>query len=143
MKNDFKYSDITEKIIGCAMRVHQKMKNGYPEVIYQRCMAIEFQRAGLNYRQEVEMSVFYDNICVGRRRVDFLVEEKVSVELKAISNLTNENLAQALNYLEAQHLEVGLLLNFGAPSLQFKRLINQQKLNNPSNQNVNLGNQRL
>ncbi|MBD0349813.1 MAG: GxxExxY protein [Bacteroidota bacterium] len=143
MKNDFKYSDITEKIIGCAMRVHQKMKNGYPEVIYQRCMAIEFQRAGLNYRQEVEMSVFYDNICVGRRRVDFLVEEKVSVELKAISNLTNENLAQALNYLEAQHLEVGLLLNFGAPSLQFKRLINQQKLNNPSNQNVNPDNQRL
>ncbi|MBD0296124.1 MAG: GxxExxY protein [Flavisolibacter sp.] len=127
MKNDFKYSDITEKIIGCAMRVHQKMKNGYPEVIYQRCMAIEFQRAGLNYRQEVEMSVFYDNICVGRRRVDFLVEEKVSVELKAISNLTNENLAQALNYLEAQHLEVGLLLNFGAPSLQFKKAYQSTK----------------
>lgn len=134
---NLKYSDITEKIIGCAMKVHQKMKAGYVESVYQKCLAIELKKANLPFLQEVEVPIYYDEILVGKRRVDFLVEEKIIVELKALSELTGQHLAQTINYLETHNLEVGLLINFGAKSLQFKRLINQRKLKqqeqNPAN----------
>ena len=134
------HADITEKIIGCAMKVHSKMKNGYSELVYSRCLAIEFERAGIMYQKELEVPIYYDGILVSKRRVDFMVENKVVVELKAIADLTNENLSQGLNYLECHQLEVGLLINFGSKSLQFKRLINQQKLQgikNPDNPSLN------
>lgn len=124
----YKYSDLTEKIIGCAMRVHQKMRNGYQEKIYQVCLRIEFRKSGLLFSEETELPVYYDDIEVGRRRVDFLVEKKVVVEIKAVSTLTDVHLAQALNYLEVLNLEIGLLINFGAKSLEFKRLINNKLL---------------
>ena len=130
------YADITEKIIGCAMKVHGKMKNGYTEAVYQKCLAIELKRIGINFLQEADIGIYYENVVVGRRRVDFLIEDKIAVELKAVSELTDAHLAQALNYLETNRLEVGLLINFGAKSLQFKRLINQHKpvdLHNPAN----------
>jgi len=130
-----KYTEITQKIIGCTMKVHQKMRNGYVEQIYQRCLAIEFSRMNIPFRQEAELPIYYEDIQVGRRRVDFLIEEKIIVELKALSELTNQHLAQALNYLETQRLEIGLLINFGAKSLQFKRLTNQQKLQQSNNKN--------
>ena len=126
IKPEYKYSDITEKIIGCAMKVHGKMGNGYREVIYQRCLEIEMGKAGLKFNRELEVNVYYEESIVGRRRVDFLVEDVVSVELKAITELDQENLNQALNYLEAYKKEVGLLINFGAKKLQFKRLINSK-----------------
>ena len=128
MSKELKYGELTEKIIGCAMKVHSKMKNGYNEVVYSRCLAIEFDKAGIKYQKELEVPIYYDEIIVSKRRVDFMVEEKVVVELKAITDLTNENLAQGLNYLECHQLEVGLLINFGTKSLQFKRLINKHKL---------------
>lgn len=132
-----KYSDITEKIIGCAMKVHQKMKAGYVESVYQKCVAIELKKVKFDFLQEVEVPIYCDEVLVGKRRVDFLVEEKIIVELKALSELTDQHLAQALNYLETQRLEIGLLINFGTKSLQFKRLINQRKLKqqreNPAN----------
>lgn len=123
---NYKYSDITSKIIGCAMTVHNTLGNGFQEVIYQRALAIEMELAGLSFEREFEMPIFYRNRQIGTRRVDFFVEEKVSVETKAISALTNTDFAQAINYLEAYNLEIGLLINFGENSLKFKRLTNKK-----------------
>jgi GxxExxY protein len=124
-----KYKELTEKIIGCAMKVHVSMGNGFQEVIYQRCLAIEMQKQGLGFARELEMSIYYGGIDVGTRRVDFFVEDVIMVELKAIINLEDVHLAQAMNYVEAYKMEIGLLLiNFGARSLQFKRVRNNKIL---------------
>ena len=116
--------ELTHKIIGCAMNVHNTIGNGFQEVIYQRCLAIELQKAGLSFEREQEKQIYYDGIEVGTRRVDFLVENKVLVELKAIIKLEDVHLAQAKNYLEAFGFEIGLLINFGSKSHEFKRLFN-------------------
>ncbi|MDI6767389.1 MAG: GxxExxY protein [Bacteroidota bacterium] len=121
-----KYEDITEKIIGSAMKVHSTLGNGFQEVIYQRCLAIELSEAGLNFQREIEMPIHYRWQEVGTRRADFLVEDKILVELKALIELEDVHLAQALNYLEAYNLEIGLLINFGSKSLEFKRLHNKK-----------------
>src|ERR1700733_6921079 len=97
----YKHSDLTAKIIGCAMKVHSTIGNGFQEVIYQRCLAIEMEKQGLKFSRELEMSIYYESINVGVRRVDFLVEDKIMVELKAISKLEDIHLTQGLNYLEA------------------------------------------
>ncbi len=128
IKEEYKYSAITEKIIGCAMKVHTVLGNGFQEVIYQRALAIELGNAGLEFAREVEMQIFYEGEDIGTRRVDFLVEGKVLAELKALTKLEDVHLAQALNYLEAFDLEIGLLLNFGGKKLEFKRLTNERKL---------------
>jgi GxxExxY protein len=120
----YKYSDITEKIIGAAIKVHNTLGNGFQEVIYQRALAIEMQCQNLNYKREKEMEIFYNGQQIGTRRVDFFVEEKIMVELKAIAELDDSHLAQAINYLEAYNMNVGLLINFGSKNLQFKRVIN-------------------
>jgi GxxExxY protein len=126
MEEEYKYSELTGKIIGCAMKVHSSLGNGFQEVIYQRALEIEMSDEGLIFNREYEMPVFYKQQQVGTRRVDFLVEGIVSVELKAIIKLEDVHLAQAINYLEAYDIEVGLLINFGARSLQFKRLSNKK-----------------
>jgi len=126
MSNNYKYSDLTSKIIGCAMKVHSALGNGFQEVIYQRALALEMSDEGVMFSREQEMPVYYKNQQVGTRRVDFLVEDKIAVELKALIKLEDVHLAQAINYLEAYDLEIGLLVNFGARSLEFKRLINNQ-----------------
>ena len=122
----YKYSALTGKIIGCALEVHKVLANGFQEVIYQRALEIEFKRIGILFHREFEMPIIYKNEHVGTRRVDFLVEEHISVELKAIIKLDNVHFAQAINYLEAYNLEVGLLLNFGSESLEMKRLLNSK-----------------
>ena len=122
-EKDYKHSDITRKIIGAAMKVHSTLGNGFQEVIYQRALAIEIAKQGLSFQRELEMQIYYDGQEIGTRRVDFLVEGKVMVELKALTALEDVHLAQAINYLEAYKLEVGLLLNFGAKSLEYRRLI--------------------
>jgi len=114
--------ELTYKIIGCAMKVHNTLGNGFQEVIYQRCLAIELEKQSINYEREKEMPIFYENIEVGTRRADFIVEEKVMVEIKAIIQLEDVHLAQGLNYLAAYNLEKRLLINFGSASLQVKRL---------------------
>jgi GxxExxY protein len=126
IKTEYKYSEITEGVIGCAMRVHQKMRNGYPELIYHNCLVIEFRKTGIKFQNEVELPIFYEGIEVGKRRIDFLIESKVVLEIKAITELTDAHLAQGLNYLEGLNLEVGLLINFGSKSLEIKRLINNK-----------------
>ena len=128
IKKEYKHSEITKNIIGCAMKVHSKLGNGFQEVIYQRAMVIEMNKQGLSFEREMEMDIYYDNEHIGTRRVDFFVEGKVMLELKALINLEQAHLAQALNYLEAYQIEVGLLINFGSPSLQFKRLTIEKKL---------------
>lgn len=124
IKEQYKYSELTSKIIGCAMAVHRALGNGFQEVIYQRALAIEMRDNGIAFSREHEMPIYYKHQQIGTRRVDFLVEELVSVELKAIIKLEDVHFAQAINYLEAYDLEVGLLINFGAKSLEFKRLLN-------------------
>ncbi len=126
-KESYKYSDITGKIIGCAMEVHRYLGNGFQEVIYQRALSLEMQQQGLSFSREHEMQIHYKGIEIGTRRVDFFVEEKVMVEIKAVIQLEDVHLAQAINYLEAYGLEIGLLINFGSRSLQFKRVIKSIK----------------
>ena len=109
-------------IIGCAMSVHSTLGNGFQEVIYQRALEIEMIEKGLTFCREQEMPIYYKNQHIGTRRVDFLVEDSICVELKALTQLENVHLAQAINYLEAFELEIGLLINFGSSSLQFKRI---------------------
>ena len=124
IKKKYKHSELTGKIIGCSMEVHKILGNGFQEVIYQRALAKEMALQRLSFEREFEMSIYYKNEEIGTRRVDFLVERVISVELKAITKLEDVHLAQAINYLEAYNLEVGLLINFGAKSLEFRRLIN-------------------
>ena len=125
-QKDYKYKEITEKIIGAAMKVHAALGNGFQEVIYQRALEIEMEESGLKFARELSMPVYYKSRQIGERRVDFFVEEKIMVEIKAIIQLENVHLAQAKNYLEAYNMQVGLLLNFGSISLQFKRIENQK-----------------
>ncbi|MEK7501235.1 MAG: GxxExxY protein [Patescibacteria group bacterium] len=127
MAEEYKYQDITRRIIGCAMRVHNKLGNGFQEVIYQRALALEMIDEGLGFEREKEMSIIYNETPIGTRRVDFLVEGKIMVELKAIIEINDINKAQIINYLEAYKLDIGLLINFGQKRLEFKRFINSDR----------------
>jgi|SRR6185436_5846375 len=129
----YKHSELTGSIIGCAMEVHKILGNGFQEVIYQRALEKEMLLQGIPFHREFEMPIFYKNDLIGNRRVDFLVSEIISVELKAVIKLEDVHLAQAINYLEAYNLEVGLLINFGTKSLEFKRLINSKFKRNQDN----------
>ena len=126
IKEQYKYSGLTGKIIACAMEVHKILGNGFQEVIYQRALEMEMNLQGLTFSREHEMPIYYKNQHIGTRRVDFLVEGLISVELKAVINLEDVHLAQAINYLEAYNLEIGLLINFGSKSLMFRRLANSK-----------------
>ncbi|MDM8516072.1 GxxExxY protein [Desulfobacterales bacterium HSG16] len=123
-----KYGDITQAIIGCSMTVHNTLGNGFQEVIYQRDLAIEMQYQSIPFEREKEMEIYYRGERIGKRRVDFFVNNTIMVELKAMINLKDVHLAQAINYLEAFQKEIGLLINFGAISLQFKRVHNNKLL---------------
>lgn len=124
-----KHEDLTHKIIGAAMEVHKHLGNGFQEVVYQRALAIEMQMQNINFVREQEMPLQYKGFDIGTRRVDFFVEDRIMVEIKAIINLEDVHLAQAMNYVEAYNLEIGLLINFGSKSLQFKRVHNNKILN--------------
>jgi GxxExxY protein len=140
MKNKMTLDELTYKINGCAMKVHNTLGNGFQEVIYQRCLAIELERAGISFEREQEHTIFYEGIDVGTRRADFIIEGIVVVELKALINLEDVHLAQAKNYVVAYDKSIGLLINFGSTSLQIKKVYNPKynpkikKSNNPVNQ---------
>lgn len=119
----YKHSELTAQIIGAAIEVHKTLGNGFQEVIYQRALAIELEEVGLSFTREQEMQIEYKGRDIGTRRVDFFVEEKVMVEIKAVIKLEDVHLAQAINYLEVYNLEIGLLINFGSKSLGFKRVM--------------------
>jgi GxxExxY protein len=121
---------LTYAVIGCAMKVHNTLGNGFQEIIYQRCLAIELERAGLVFARELEQQIFYEGIYVGTRRADFVVEGKLVLELKALINLEDAHLAQAKNYVTAYNFEKGLLINFGSTSLQYKLVFNSNTIYN-------------
>lgn len=132
---------LTYAVIGCAMKVHNTLGNGFQEVIYQRCLAMELERANLNFARELEQEIFYNGIYVGTRRADFVVENKLVLELKALINLEDAHLAQAKNYVIAYNFEKGLLINFGGKSLQYKLVFNSntnysKNLQTPLNNNA-------
>jgi len=127
--------ELTYNIIGCAMKVHNKLGPGFQEVIYQRCLAIELERTGLKFEREKEHPIYYDGINVGTRRADFVVENKVVVELKALVNLEDVHLAQAKNYVVAYDFPLGLLINLGSQSLQHKLLFNPKYCTKPNSEN--------
>lgn len=125
-----KYEEITHKIIGCAMKVHRTLGNGFQELIYSRALAIEMNNQGLAYQREMSMKIYYEGHDIGTRRADFFVEDCIMLEIKAIIQLEDVHLAQAMNYCQAYNLPIGLLINFGSRSLDFKRVYN---LNHPEN----------
>jgi len=142
--------EITYKINGCAMKVHNTLGNGFQEVIYQRCLAIEMLKASLTFGREIEQTIYYEGVDVGTRRADFIVEGKIMVELKALINLEDVHLAQAKNYVVAYDFPVGLLINFGATSLQFKKVfnakynrLNQDLQNEKNKQDILINNQSI
>ncbi|MBK7094439.1 MAG: GxxExxY protein [Saprospiraceae bacterium] len=122
-------NELTHIIIGCAMQVHRVLGNGFQEVIYQRALAIELLYANLEFEREKEMQIFYRGEEIGTRRVDFFVEGKVMVEIKALEKLEDVHKAQAINYCEAYNIADGLLINFGGKSLDFKRVYNKNLVN--------------
>ena len=119
------FKELTHRIIGCAMEVHRVLGPGFQEYIYQRALAIEMRKAGIKFEEEFDLHVFYKGEKIGLRRVDFWIESTISLEIKARSDLDNSHLAQGINYIEASNIQAGLLINFGASSLQFKRLHNK------------------
>lgn len=136
MKNKID-DELTYAIIGRAMKVYNTLGNGFQEVIYQRCLAIEFEKQGISFIREQEMPIYYEGQQVGTRRVDFLAEGQVMVELKALTHLEDVHLAQGLNYLAAYELSKGLLINFGGKSLEFKRLFPKNtRYRNPDNSEI-------
>jgi len=129
MNTNLKYKDITQKIIGAAFEVHKFLGNGFQEVVYQRALWVEMRKAGLAFEREIEQNIYYKDFPkpIGTRRADFVVAEKVLVELKAVAELESVHEVQVLNYLRAYRLEVALLINFGEKSLKYKRLVLSQR----------------
>jgi len=131
MTNKFQdnVNDLTHKIIGCAMKVHNTLGNGFQEVIYQKALAIEMNLQGLEFEREKEMPIYYNKELIGKRRVDFFVENYVMVELKAFEKIEDVHKNQAINYLEVYNIADGLFINFGGISLEFKRIYNKKLIN--------------
>jgi len=128
------HQNLTHEIIGCAMEVHKVLGAGFQEVIYQRALAIEFQKRDFEYQREMQMTIYYNDVNIGTRRVDFFVKGIIMLELKALVKLEDIHLTQAMNYCQAYNLPIGLLINFGSKSLEYKRVYN---LNHPDNRNYN------
>ena len=123
---DYKHSELTGKIIGCAMKVHRVIGPGFPEIIYMRCLLIELKNSGLSCEAEIERDIYYEGIKVGSRRLDLLVNNTVIVELKAVTEVEPIFYNQIINYLKIFRIEIGLLINFGNTSLQYRRFANSR-----------------
>lgn len=123
VNNKYYKSEITGNIIGCAQKVHKQLGNGFQEIIYQRALEIEFEKEKMKFEREKEMDIFYEDRIIGNRRVDFVVDGDIMVELKAITKLEDVNTAQLINYIEAYKVKLGLLINFGTKSLEVRRYV--------------------
>lgn len=118
------HSELTEKIIGLAIKVHKNLGSAYAEKVYQRALYLELKRSGLRFEREKEISVFYEKVRIGKQQLDFVVEGKVIVEIKKVDKIEEVHVAQLASYLKTLALKVGLILNFGTPTLQIKRVVN-------------------
>ena len=127
IKKEYPESELTGKIIGCAMEVHKYLGNGFQEVVYQRALSIELSMNNLEHEREKVLPLTYKGYSIGKRRVDFFVMNRIMVEIKAVKQLEDVHLAQAINYLEAYRMDIGLLINFGNTSLQFKRVMKPKR----------------
>ena len=124
MNNDILYKDECYKIIGACINVHKELGPGFLEAVYQESLALEFFEQRIPFEKEKDIRIFYkDKLLDKYYKADFLCFEKIIVELKALSELSNEHISQLINYLKATKLRVGLLVNFGSSSLIYKRLI--------------------
>ena len=132
IEKEYTESELTGKIIGCAMEVHKHLGNGFQEVVYQRALSIELNMQEIAHVREQEMPLQYKGYDIGTRKVDFFIEDKIMLEIKAVKELEDVHLAQAINYLEAYGMEIGLLINFGNTSLQFKRVMKPKINHSPS-----------
>lgn len=112
---------LTETIIGCAMKIHRALGHGFLESVYANALAHELGKSNISYQRERSINVVYDNTIIGEFRADYKIGENLIIELKSIENLLPVHEAQVVNYLKATNIDTGLLLNFGSPSLQFKR----------------------
>lgn len=121
-----KFQEITQKVIGCAMKVYRHFGMNFSEVIYNRALVVEIRKTGLQCFPEMVKDIYYDGILIGKRRLDIIVENNVLIELKAVSLLEKKYFNQVISYLKIFELEVGLLINFGKESLEFKRFINSK-----------------
>lgn len=130
------HSDITSAILGAAFEVHKQIGCGFVEAVYHRAMLWELYLRKIEHESEKELPIYYKNHKVGSRRADILVNKLVIIELKATSQLENIHLAQAINYLETFNLDVGLLLNFGSRSLEYKRVIHPKYLHRNNKQKL-------
>lgn len=118
---------LTRRIIGAAIEVHRTLGPGFLESIYRNALSRELQSKGLSFESEKEVPVTYKTIVVGRHRLDLFIERRVIVELKAVSGITDVHVAQALSYMKATGAELSLIVNFGGPSLTWKRLVKTRK----------------
>jgi GxxExxY protein len=132
MHHNLLHAEITEKVIGCAMRVHSYFGMGFPEIVYKRSLLVELENSGMHFKSEIEKDIYYQDKFIGKRRLDLIINDKVLIELKAISEIDKRCYNQIMNYLNIFNFEVGLLLNFGADSLQFKRFVNTKTGNQHS-----------
>ena len=121
------HGGLTGKIIGAAMEIHRQLGPGFLEGVYEEALAYELELQNINFEKQKEIPVFYKNKQVKQYTCDFLVDDKVIVELKAIKEITEIDKIQVINYLKASGIEVGLLFNFGQKSLEYKRLVNTKK----------------
>ena len=117
------YNEITYAVNGAAMEVHSKLGCGFPEIIYQRALSLELDLRGIKHKRERELPIYYKDANIGTRRVDFLIEPNLIVEIKALGQLEDLHMVQVLNYLKIFNLDVALLINFGVTQLEYKRLI--------------------
>lgn len=119
----FRYSEITDRIIRSALKIHAHFGSGFPEMVYQKSLMVELESAGLKFAAGTERAIHYNGRLVGHKWLDLVVEEQILIEIKAINEVDKSCYNQVINYLKIFDLEVGLLLNFGSESLQTKRFV--------------------
>ncbi|MDO8620680.1 MAG: GxxExxY protein [Candidatus Levybacteria bacterium] len=124
IKSEYQYSDLTEKIIKIAIDVHKNLGPGFVEKIYQRALYLELKNSRLGFTREKRLSIYYKKVNLGYETVDFEIEGKVLIEVKAVSEINDIHRAQLLSYLKSSGYKVGLILNFARPTLEIKRIIN-------------------
>lgn len=131
-RKDLIYPDLSYKTIGCAFEVFNQIGSGHKEIVYHKALAMEFRNQKINFSEEVYFPVEYKNVVVGKNYFDFLVEEKIIVEIKSLSKFSKGNFDQTKNYLSVSKLKLALLINFGNDGVQCKRVVNFKTINSDS-----------
>ena len=129
MNNEIIYPELSYKIVGILFEIHRELGPRYQEKYYSRAVALGFERAGLRFERELKVNLIYNNQIIGKYYLDFLVEDKIVVELKTVGGFSNSDIKQILGYLYAKNLRLGILVNFRSDSLEYKRILNSKYKN--------------